>query len=101
MAKPHHHIILSAYRDDAFVLNRMAQSSRKEAGLLGRNSLRIKGQKIYEGDRILFTRNSHQYGVKNGQFATVKAIKGKRIKVKIDGEQFKLGRLFVVLDLKM
>ncbi len=84
LSKPHNHLILAAYRDDVFHLNRLAQLSRKDAGLLGRDNLRVKGQKMYVGDRIVFTRNDRHHGVKNGQFGTVKDIKGKKMTVKLD-----------------
>ena len=67
-------------------LNRRAQEERKQDGELGKRSLTVEGTKLYENDRVLFTKNSRLYGVKNGNFGTIEAIdeRNEVLKAKLD-----------------
>ena len=42
------------------------EALRISAGELGERCLSVNGECLYSGDRVLFTRNSRLYGVKNG-----------------------------------
>ena len=59
---------------EATILNRMAQRECLEAGQLGKKTVPVNGETLHEGDRILFTKNSNIYNVKNGFLATVESI---------------------------
>jgi conjugative relaxase-like TrwC/TraI family protein len=52
-------------------LNREAQATRKERGELGETAIEVNGYEVYEGDRVLFTKNSGKIGVLNGDLGTV------------------------------
>ena len=64
-------LILTSTNRDATLLNRQAQAARREAGCLGAGTVRVGSETVHEGDRVLFTRNSRVYGVKNGSLGTV------------------------------
>jgi len=67
-------IILAGTNADVEELNTLAQQSRRDNGELGKKSLHIGGNRLYEGDRVLFTKNSRLYGIANGDFATVEKV---------------------------
>lgn len=67
-------LILAGTNEDVAQLNAMAQRARREDGELGRRSVRIGSDRVFEGDRVLFTRNSRLCGVSNGDFATVEKV---------------------------
>jgi Ti-type conjugative transfer relaxase TraA len=52
-------------------LNGTAQDLRRERGELGEGSVEANGYTFYEGDRVLFTKNSKKLGVLNGDVGTV------------------------------
>ena len=70
---PEQQLILTGTRKEAAILNRMAQEERKEAGRLQGQGIAIPGtnEKLYEGDRVLFTKKSRVYGVQNGSLGDV------------------------------
>ena len=70
---PEEQLIFAGTRLDAAVLNRMAQTERRNAGELGEESISAPegGGSFYVGDRVLFTKNSGLYGVKNGSLGRV------------------------------
>ena len=67
-------IILAGTNADVSRLNLLAQQTRRDSGELGKRSVRIGETRIYEGDRVLFTKNSRVCGVANGDFATVEKV---------------------------
>lgn len=73
-AEPSKNVILAAEKSDIWKLNVMAQRERKARNLLGEDSITALDENFHEGDRVLFTRNSKNYGVKNGQIGTVKEV---------------------------
>ena len=75
---PDKHLILSGSNSEVGELNKLAQAERYNAGELGEKNLKIERDTVFEGDRIVFTRNSRLYGVKNGQLATVLEIDPER-----------------------
>lgn len=68
-------------------MNREAQDKRQAAGLLGdKRPLKIGGENIFIGDRVMFTKNSYTIGVKNGNLGNVTKISGKNMTVEVDGK---------------
>lgn len=67
-------LILAATNQEARAINRLIQDERRRAGELGPARVTVGGETFQEGDRVLFTRNSRLYGVKNGTLATVEEI---------------------------
>ena len=86
-AKPEEVLIVTGTRLEAAILNGKAQQERRAEGALGDNSLTVGGTRFFENDRILFTRNSRLYGVKNGSLGTITTIdeRSDTLKVKLDG----------------
>jgi conjugative relaxase-like TrwC/TraI family protein len=86
---PSENLLLCSTNAERAGLNRLAQAEMKAAGKLGRRSVRVGGDDIHKGDRVIFTRNSH-YGVTNGNTGTVVRIGTKRITRKtFHGKQFR------------
>ena len=85
--KPRQNLILAGLREEVKELNRLSQLSRKEAGLIKDKNIRVNGQKIHVGDRVVLTRNDLQLDVFNGQFGSVKTIKGKKLVLNLDNGQ--------------
>jgi conjugative relaxase-like TrwC/TraI family protein len=77
-ANPKDNLILASTNAESTTLNRMAQTQRMLAGQLGKQALAIDGSELHRGDRIVFTRNSKQYGVANGSLGIVTEVDAKR-----------------------
>lgn len=77
---PEEQLIFTGTRLDAAILNRMAQAERRQAGQLGEEAVSSPegGGSFYMGDRVLFTKNSGIYGVKNGSLGTVVGVDSVR-----------------------
>jgi len=58
-------------------LNKLAQVERRALGELGPESVTVGGQRLHQGDRGVFTRNSKLFGVKNGSLGTIERINEK------------------------
>jgi len=71
-------LILAGTNRDVKELNAEAQSLRRDKGELGRRSMKIDGTRMFEGDRVLFTKNSNLYGIVNGDFATIEKMRKPR-----------------------
>lgn len=84
---PANNQILAPIHLEVSALNKAAQDARKEAGELGRKFTRLDELKIHENDRILFTKNARQLGVRNGHLATVESVSvlSKLIAARLDG----------------
>lgn len=84
--RPEEALIITGTRLEASALNRRAQEERKLDGGLGKRSITVEGVKLYENDRVLFTKNSRLYGVKNGSLGTIEAVdeRNEVIKAKLD-----------------
>ena len=78
VSKPKDCLIFAGVNTETRILNRLAQEERLKAGALGTTFLNVGQERVYEGDRVLFTQNSNIYGVKNGQIATVDRIDAGR-----------------------
>lgn len=94
--RPQDNLILTTTRHDAAVLNGMAQQERLERGAISySDSVQAGPHRIYEGDRVIFTKNSLALGVSNGQLGTVETVdaKGERLSVRLDNERLAAVRL--------
>ena len=102
--KPQENLILVGTNSDARALNEKAQLKRFTAGKLGEESIQVGNERLFTGDRVLFTRNSRLHGVRNGQLGTIEALdgpknsltakldNGQKVKINIgDYEHIKLG----------
>jgi conjugative relaxase-like TrwC/TraI family protein len=71
--EPQNQMILAGTRQEASILNRMAQEVRMKAGCLQGEGIAIPGtnEQLYEGDRVLFTSKSRMYRVENGSLGKV------------------------------
>jgi ATP-dependent exoDNAse (exonuclease V) alpha subunit len=87
LLNPKDHLILAGSKRDVAALNLKAQQIRLEGDKLEKPSINIKGSLCYEGDRILFTKNSNIFQVKNGMFGTVLTFKDNEITVLLDNKQ--------------
>ena len=81
---PEQNLILTNSNDEVRELNRRAQDERLKARALGDGSVRVQGDHLYPGDRVLFTRNSRLYGVMNGSLGTVQSLSERSIRVTLD-----------------
>jgi ATP-dependent exoDNAse (exonuclease V) alpha subunit len=81
--KPEEALIITGTRLEASILNRRAQEERMRDKELGTRSITLDGAKLYENDRVLFTRNSRLYGVKNGSLGTIEAIDERKDSLKV------------------
>jgi len=86
---PQEHLILVGDNKEVREINERAQFRRYETKELGEKAVEIAGQKIFEKDRVLFTRNSRHYGVRNGQLATITSIdqSKQQLEAKLDSGQ--------------
>ena len=102
--KPNENLILVGTNLQAKELNEKDQLQRFSKGKLGEDSVAIGSDRAFIGDRVLFTRNSREYGVRNGNLATVEKVNtaknqlsakldnGKKVKINLkDYEHVKLG----------
>ena len=70
---PEQQLILAGTRKEATILNRLAQEERKGAGQIEGDGIAIPDtrDRLYVGDRVLFTRKSRLHGVENGSTGDV------------------------------
>ena len=87
LAHPEKHMMLAGTNRDVQHLNRKAQSLRQQKGMLGQRSVKVGDDRLHQGDRVLFTKNSSQ--VKNGDLGTVEKLYDleKAMKVRLDDGQ--------------
>lgn len=87
---PKNSLILAGTRAEARELNRLCQADRINNNELREKTILINNVKIFENDRVLFTRNSRIYGVKNGDLGTVLEVSNvtKQIKVELDNKKY-------------
>jgi ATP-dependent exoDNAse (exonuclease V) alpha subunit len=83
VTSPQDNLIFTGYAKEAATLNRLAQAERKQAGELTEKGLSVGGNTIYEGDQVLFTKNSRLYRVKNGTIGTVERIDEDRQSLRV------------------
>lgn len=79
----HQAIALAGTNLEVRALNRRMQAARLLEGEIGGQGIEIDGQDIYEGDRVLITRNSHPLCLKNGTLADVVKIRGKSLYLRL------------------
>jgi conjugative relaxase-like TrwC/TraI family protein len=68
-------------------LNKVAQQIRRDAGLLGPETVPVGSTEFRTGDRVLFTGKSKDIGVIKGDFGTVTAIRGSLMTVQLDTDK--------------
>ena len=96
---PHEHLIFAETSQGVSTLNHLAQAERIKAGALGQTESVLTpdgNERLYEGDRVQFTRKSRLYGVENGNLGTIVAVDvpKKIIGVRLDTDE----RVSVPLD---
>lgn len=69
-------LILAGTRAETHALNLLAQELRRLGGELGKRSIAVGGTAFFEGDRVMFSKNSHSLRVANGEFGVVENIRG-------------------------
>lgn len=86
ISNPKDNLILAATHAEVQALNQMAQKERFHRGPPGSDKISTGRDTIYEGDRVLFTKNSRTFDVRNGDLGTVLGLdtKGKRLSVELD-----------------
>lgn len=96
VARPEDSLIITGTRLETAILNRRAQEEMRDAGKLGEKSIRLGNIRFYENDRVLFTKNSRLYNVKNGSLGTVEKVdeylnilttrleNGERVSIRLD-----------------
>lgn len=82
-------LLLAGTRKEVKALNRLAQEAKIEAGELSGPSTVLHGEKLFIGDRVMFTKNRRSLGVDNGSRGTVENISGdgERVGVRLDNGQ--------------
>jgi len=81
---PERHVILANEKSQALLLNALAQARRLLDGNLIGSPLWINETPFYEGDRILFGRNSRHLHVQNGLMGSITEISGQLLSVRLD-----------------
>ncbi len=64
-------LMIAGTRAEVSKLNRLAQSERLADGELGKKSIQVKDDFLFEGERVLFTKNNRILKVRNGELGTV------------------------------
>lgn len=80
-------LVLAHRRKDVYAINQAIKSARAESGNLGSETLfeTEHGPRAFApGDRILFTRNDSDIGVRNGMLATVETVGDRQLTVRFD-----------------
>ena len=78
-------------RRDVFALNQAIRSALRQSGTLGDDEALFEtdtGPRLFAADdRIVFTANDKEFGVKNGMLGTVEKVDGSKIAVRLDGDR--------------
>lgn len=87
LSDPTDSLIFAGEAREVSALNRMAQGERSREGLLGAEAIRVGADAFHAGDRVLFTRNSRVFGLRNGDLGTVVEVRPEReeVAVRLDG----------------
>lgn len=72
--KPEDNLIITGTNKETTILNRWAQTLRQEDQKIGEQYLTNDGDKLHEGDRIIFTKNAAPRGIRNGSFGTIEKV---------------------------
>lgn len=86
ISDPENNIIIATTNLDVSILNEKAQAARRSNGQLKGEGITHAGRNYFRCDRVLMTRNSLRYGVKNGSLGTITdlSLEAKTIKVTLD-----------------
>jgi ATP-dependent exoDNAse (exonuclease V) alpha subunit len=87
LSDPTDSLIFAGEAREVTALNRMAQGERSREGRLGAEAIRVGADAFHAGDRVLFTRNSRVFGLRNGDLGTVVEVRPEReeVAVRLDG----------------
>jgi Ti-type conjugative transfer relaxase TraA len=80
-------IILAHTNLEREALNDRVREMKRERGELGSEKLvrtETRSLRLAEGDRLMFTRNEYNLGVKNGTLSTLEKLDGHHLHVKLD-----------------
>jgi ATP-dependent exoDNAse (exonuclease V) alpha subunit len=86
-AEPATRLMIAGRVEEVAELNRLAQAEQGKAGELSGAGLSVGGERFYQGDRVLFIRNSGALGVMNGDLGTVSSIRGSFLQVNLDSKR--------------
>ena len=91
---PEDQLIFTGTREEALILNRMAQAERQQAGALGQETLiGAYGDAFHVGDRVLFMQKSRLFDVENGTLGQVVGLdqNEKALRIRTDsGERVRI-----------
>ncbi|QDQ40261.1 Ti-type conjugative transfer relaxase TraA [Legionella geestiana] len=96
-------VLLSFTRAAVADLNEKARQTLQDKQIVGRENIVFQGYEkplqISVGERLLFRQNDKTVGVRNGDLATVQAIRGKALEVKLDtGELLTIPEPYRAID---
>lgn len=80
-------LALAYRRKDVFAINQAIRSARQELGDLKDSVLipTVHGTRAFApDDRVLFTRNNHELGIRNGMIGTIQSVSKTKLTVKLD-----------------
>ncbi len=80
-------LALAYRRKDVFAINQAIRAARQSAGELenGRHVQTDHGPRVFApGDRILFTKNDHTLGLRNGMIGTAKSVASNQLTIQLD-----------------
>jgi len=93
VSKPEDNVIFGSERLHARKLNALAQRARLQAGELNEDkSIKVRGQRFYEGDLVRFTKKSRYHQIENGQVGKLVEINDtdRKIVVKLKDESLRI-----------
>ena len=77
-------ILIAGTNAEVSALNRLAQEARRASGALGERRGAVGKEEFFDGDRVLFRRNSMALSVMNGDRGTVRQVSGQGMTVELD-----------------
>ena len=92
---PASHVILAPTNNVVDELNLLAQAQRLQEQILAPQAVDSGGIRYFVGDRVIFTHNSREFGVWNGDTGTIQGIKDGKLVVSLDSQvmrEIDLGR---------
>ncbi|MCP5523248.1 MAG: relaxase domain-containing protein [Verrucomicrobiales bacterium] len=83
-AAPEPPLMLASTNADVDALNELAQANRLQAGRLSGPPATFLTERVYAGDRVVFTRNDPALGVFNGDLGAVVSVSPDTVAVRLD-----------------
>ena len=81
-------LALSYRRKDVFAINQAIRAAKQELGNLKDDVLipTVHGTRAFASDdRVIFTKNNHDLGIRNGMIGTVQSASKNKLMIKLDG----------------